>query len=367
MKINKSKATFSSIVSIGEKIKKISQETGNEYLSLNRGINSVINIDLNEIIKEIDFNSSLLQTYAPNSGIPSLKKAIINEYNFNDINKVFITAGGMTALDFVFQILEVDNFYLPKFFWGSYSKVAKIRGKEIDTYNSIFDDIKKNSAIILCYPNNPTGENIEDSILLSRIKELNNNGTIIIFDSPYRKVFVENDMLFEQISKLDNVIITESFSKYLGLSGQRLGFIYCNNIEFNEELNIRMLYELNGVNAFAQILVEKLLTSDIGKRAANNFRKETTEHIKKNIQYLSDNNLLPKDIYNDSMPVGIFAIINKTEEFLFKNRIGAVGLDKFVNSDKEKYSKYSRICVSVRHELFTKFLSEIINIKQECI
>ena len=72
MKINVSKATFSSIVGIGQKVKKTYKETGNTYLELNRGVNSVVGIDLTEVSKQIDFNSKELQLYAPNLGIESL-------------------------------------------------------------------------------------------------------------------------------------------------------------------------------------------------------------------------------------------------------------------------------------------------------
>ena len=38
----------------------------------------------------------------------------------------------------------------------------------------------------------------------------------------------------------------------------------------------------------------------------------------------------------------------------------AVGLDKFVYHGKDNWSSYSRICVSVQHELFKKFIKNII-------
>ncbi len=44
MKINISNATFSSIVGIGQKVKKASSETGEEFLELNRGVNAVSTI-----------------------------------------------------------------------------------------------------------------------------------------------------------------------------------------------------------------------------------------------------------------------------------------------------------------------------------
>jgi len=42
MEINKSGATFSSIVGIGAKVKKMMEESGEEYLFLNRGINAIL-------------------------------------------------------------------------------------------------------------------------------------------------------------------------------------------------------------------------------------------------------------------------------------------------------------------------------------
>ena len=80
MKINVSKATFSSIVGIGQKVKKASKESGERYLELNRGVNAVTEIDLNEVMKMVDYNSKEFQIYAPNLGIESFRKAIVKEY-----------------------------------------------------------------------------------------------------------------------------------------------------------------------------------------------------------------------------------------------------------------------------------------------
>ena len=68
-----------------------------------------------------------------------------------------------------------------------------------------------------------------------------------------------------------NVILLESFSKFLGLSGQRIGFLHSNNKDFNKEFKIQLLYATNGTNAFAQHLVYELLTSNEGKKAVNDF------------------------------------------------------------------------------------------------
>jgi aspartate/methionine/tyrosine aminotransferase len=368
MKVNISNATFSSIVGIGQKVKKASKESGEEYLELNRGVNAVTEIDLSKIFPLINYNSKEFQVYAPNLGIESFRRAIAQEYfptfyrNDDIINKIAITPGGMPALDLVIQILNVENIYFPNFYWGSYSKMATIRKKRFSFYESLEDldtsKLNDSSCVFICDPNNPTGIKLDDDFLYDHIYRISKSGAIVVFDCPYRKLFFD-DRMFNLLSELDNVIITESFSKWVGLSGLRMGFIYCNNKDFNAELNIRLLYEFNAVSSASQIFIEKILTTQEGRLALKNFQEITTENIAKNIDYLKARNLLVQEIYKDKNPLGIFAVINKSEDYLFQHKIGAVGLDKFVYHDKDIWSSYARICVSVPHEKFKKFLDKI--------
>ena len=370
MRINISKATFSSIVGIGQKVKKAAKETGNQYLELNRGVNSVVGINLTEIHKLMDFNTKEFQLYAPNLGIEDLRKTIIKEYfptvseNFHSemASNVSITPGGMPALDLIIQTLNVDNIYFPHFYWGSYSKMATIRNKQFSFYENLdyfdLEHLNENTCIFICDPSNPTGIKLDDYELLKKIHDIADTGAVVIFDSPYRKLFYDSEFFAKILHP--NVIITESFSKWIGLPGARLGFIYSSSKELNEELNIRMLYEFNGISSPSQILVNTILSTKEGKKAIQDFQEETVEHIFDNIAYLRENNLLVDEIYNGENPMGIFAIINKSEDYLFQHKIGAVGLDKFVYHEKDNWSSYSRICVSVRHELFKEFIKNIL-------
>jgi aspartate/methionine/tyrosine aminotransferase len=370
MRINLSKATFSSIVGIGQKVKKAAKETGDQYIELNRGVNSVVGIDLTEIKKLIDFNSKDYQLYAPNRGMDDLRKTIAKEY-FPTFSKMFedahdgisITPGGMPALDLIIQTLNVENIYFPQFYWGSYSKMATIRNKQFSFYEELSTlpeehKLDESSCVFICDPSNPTGMKMDDADLYKMIMDIADTGAIVVFDSPYRKLFYK-DNFFEKIIH-PNVIISESFSKWIGLPGARLGFIYSMNKEFNDELNIRLLYEFNGVSSPSQMLVNTILSTEQGQAAVYDFQDKTQEHIMNNIDYLRDNNLLVDEIYKGKNPMGIFAIINKSEDFLFQHKIGAVGLDKFVYHNKDNWSSYSRICVSVQHELFKEFISKIL-------
>jgi len=362
MKIKKSGATYSKITAIGEKIKKLEKESGKKYLYLNQGVNAVCNIDLTQVVKLIDFNSRDIQVYQPMKGRPLLKQAI-NKHYFNNktiTENILVTSGGMSGLDIVFQSIDIDKIYLPQYFWGSYMNIIKVRNLEGDYYFNFAElesniEKYKNSAVVICDPNNPIGDKFNDEKLISLIEKLNNIGATVIIDSPYRKVFLDDDKLYESIYNLPNVIIIESFSKSIGLSGQRIGFVHTTNQELNDELAIKLMYASNGVNGFAQNLVEKLFTTEIGLKAINDFRVTTTTDIKKNIDFLKNKGLLATEFYKSSEPKGIFTVVNLSEKELLKRRIASVSLSFFTRLNKEEADKYSRICVSVPQSEFVQF------------
>ncbi len=241
MKIIESNAKFSQISSIGERVRKLERDTGEEYLFLNQGVNAVVAINLDKVIPLMDFNAKEIQVYAPMKGRAKLKQAINDSYfnSSSSIDNILIDSGGMSGLDLVFQTVEFDKIMLPSYFWGSYAHILNIRKREFGFYDS-FDQLNnqaenlKNSAVLICDPNNPIGNKYDDETLLDLIRKLNSQGTIVIIDSPYRMVFNSDNSYYEEISKLENVILVESFSKSIGLSGQRIGFVYSKNKELSK-------------------------------------------------------------------------------------------------------------------------------------
>lgn len=362
MKTNKSGAKYSAIVGIGEELNRLTVQTGKEYLPLNRGVNSVTLLDLNPIIDEIDFNSKEIQLYPANSGMQELKDAINLEYFAGAANTdhIYITNGGMSALDLIISSLDCDTIYAHNFHWGAYRNISISNQVTLDVYPD-FDwlssniDLLRGNAIIICDPNNPLGTKYDDEKLLEVVQLLTVNDVTVIWDGPYRRLFIDHsDTLYQDLAQNENLIITESFSKSIGLPGQRLGFIYVKDAEFGEELNIKILYTTNGINTFAQLLVTKLFSTTQGQEIINDFKKTTVEGIQKNIEYLKDNDLLVERYYQDATPVGIFVVINKTYQELLDHRIGSVPLD-FFTPNKDGVDNVSRICVSVEHEKFVHF------------
>jgi aspartate/methionine/tyrosine aminotransferase len=368
IKVKISGAKYSAIVGIGEKLRKQSQLEGKEYLMLNRGINAVVNIDINPLISSIDFNSNDIQVYPPVKGRLPLREAINKAFfhNASSVENIFITNGGVSALDLVFRSLDNEQVVMPHLYWGAYLNVMKINKLTYDFYPDL-EFLNQNSkslrgkAVIICDPNNPSGAKFDDEVLLKTIRQLNNDGVVVVFDSPYRRLFFdwEKDDFYKKLLEFDDLIVCESFSKSIGLSGQRIGFVHCKNDDFMQELAIKLLYATNGINNFAQVLVEKILTTEQGKQAAINFRKTTVENISKNIDYLMDRNFLATEFYTEKKLWGIFVIINFDQEKLMAHHIGSVPLNFFTQMQGFDLNKYTRICVSVPHEKFIQFFNTI--------
>lgn len=366
--VKTSNTNESAIVAMGVKLANAIKETGKEYLLLNRGVNSVENINIAEVVKNIDFNSNDIQVYPGNAGKLELRKSI-NEIYFHekaDVNHILITAGGIAGLDISFQNIETKKVWLPNFFWGTYAQILKLRGINYDSYKNYIDleeniEKFKNQTVIICDPGNPLGEKYDDNRLLALIKLLDKNNVTVIIDCPYRKLFTnDSDIFFSQLADLDNVIIVESFSKSLGLSGQRIGFIYSSNKAFIQEAKLRILYSTNGINGFAQTLVTQLLSSNEGKKAVSEFKNVTCKHILKNIEFLENHQLLATDFYKNTQVQGIFAVISKTVDELFAKRIGGISMNYFTLHQSEYYEKFSRILISCKHEEFATFFKPFI-------
>lgn len=366
MRIIESGAKYSQISAIGEQVRRLEQESGEPYLYLNQGVNAVVPLNLEKVIPLIDFNHNSIQVYAPMKGRPALKEAINNTYfrKETQVENILINNGGMSGLDLLFQTIDVEEVLLPAFFWGSYAHILNIRWQEFDYYES-FDELEQKAedyvgkAVLICDPNNPLGNKFEDKDLIALIRKLDSLGVIVIIDSPYRGVFYSNDAFYQEVGILEHVIILESFSKSIGLSGQRIGFMHSVNQALMHELGIRLMYASNGVNAFAQVLVEKLLVTSEGQKAVTDFKQKTTEDIQRNIDYLRANGFLSEDFYKNSVSQGIFVVVNRSAEELLKHRIAAVSLSFFTRKHKETAAQHSRICVSVPHDKLKTYFDKI--------
>ncbi|MCD8184947.1 MAG: pyridoxal phosphate-dependent aminotransferase [Rikenellaceae bacterium] len=371
MKIKSSGAALSGIVRIGENLRQRERQTGQKILPLHRGINMVCRIDLNRLIGEIDFNTETIQNYPPSRGSRKLRQAVNTHFFQGKTHpeNTLITAGGMNGLDLILQSLDIRQLFLPAFYWGSYLHILTIRRQEKAFYQTPRQLVQwiprlRESAVLICDPGNPLGEKQNDSELYELIRKLNDNGISVLVDSPYRRLFTDDrDEFYARLAGLPNIVVCQSFSKSLGLSGQRIGFIHTANPALYQELHIRLMYCTNGINGFAQEAVWRLLDTPSGQSIVREFKRHTLTDIGRNLEFLKAKGLLATNFYTQAPAEGLFAVIRCGDKQLLEHRIGSVPLS-FFTQDKEAAEGYSRICVSYPHREFVEyFLPESRNRK----
>jgi len=367
MKIIRSGATPSAIVQLAKSIDQRAAAEGRKYLRLERGINGVCPIDLAPILPLIDFGSPGILNYPPATGQPALKRAINAAYFGGAVpeGRICVTNGGSMGLDIAFDTLDVTRIVLPEYHWGTYRQILRVRRKSWAYYASMEElrdhpERHAEEAVVLCDPGNPLGEKVGDDLLLETARRLSAAGAAVIIDCPYRRVYFDSsDTLFRDLSDLENAIIVESFSKSLGLSGLRIGFLYTANEAFAAEFALRFPLPTNGVDNFVQAAVEKLLVHPLGIESARRFRTRTAEDIGRNIAYLEETGLLARPLYEGKKCLGIFAVVTRTPEDLLKSRIAAISLRTFTETRAEEAARFSRINVSVPHAKFREFFSSL--------
>lgn len=125
---------------------------------------------------------------------------------------------------------------------------------DLDALKNALSD--KTKAIIINNPNNPSGviyskeilKDIED-ILSSKEKETG-NPIYVISDQPYGDIVYEGKKVECQMSIFKNSIIVNSYSKSLGLAGERIGYIAVSSKINEAELLLQALSFCNRTLGF---------------------------------------------------------------------------------------------------------------------
>ncbi|MCF8008972.1 MAG: histidinol-phosphate transaminase [Halanaerobiales bacterium] len=207
-----------------------------------------------------------LNTY-PNLYTENLRCSIVNYLDLDlNCNQIIVGNGSDDVLDMLtdtfikqgdFVLALAPTFSMYKFFTvlsgGNYYNIPltkntvtfkKIKHK-IDTLNP--------KMIFLCSPNNPTGEMIDQEIIL-RLAESYKG--ILVIDEAYADF--SNTSVIRHVNQHTNLAVTRTFSKAFGLAGIRLGYLVGSK-ELIEQVN-RVLkpYNINSITSMiGRIILKK--------------------------------------------------------------------------------------------------------------
>ncbi|MCX8189516.1 MAG: pyridoxal phosphate-dependent aminotransferase [Nitrososphaeria archaeon] len=186
-----------------------------------------------------------LTKYSQSQGLPELREAIAD--NLRKIfgvdylpNEIVVTAGAKMGVFYALTALldEGDEVIIPTPAWPSYFDITKFVGgvpvevRSGEDFELLPDRIdkavtEKTRAILLNYPNNPTGM-IYDKKVLENVAEIVKRKELwVVSDEIYCRLVYDGEFIpFSKIEEMrDRTITINGFSKTYSMTGWRLGYI----------------------------------------------------------------------------------------------------------------------------------------------
>ena len=209
------------------------EEVKKEY-----GLKNVIKLASNEnpygpsekVFEEIRRGDWKLNRYPPVE-VPELKVRV-GEYTGCNPDQIVFGAGVDGVLETLFKLFcrKGDEILIPIPTFPYYEILTRVYGgkpvfvRRDEKYDVTAEMIesrisRKTKMIILCSPNNPTGNSIPNEELS---EVLESTSAIVIVDEAYAEFADWNALSLA--GKFDNLILTRTFSKAFGLAGLRIGY-----------------------------------------------------------------------------------------------------------------------------------------------
>lgn len=197
-------------------------------LTLDNNESAPVDASVLDVIKRID--PETLTRYPDASG---LEQAIAERFGI-EASRVIVTNGGDDAIDRVCRAMlnpgDVMLTHTPGFVMiPRYAQLAGAQLNPIDWLDSDFpqqamlDAIGERTRLVaLISPSNPTGAIIDADGILSIASNAQSVGAVVLLDQAYIE-FADEDPIGSVLDLL-NVVVVRSFSKAMGLAGQRVGY-----------------------------------------------------------------------------------------------------------------------------------------------
>lgn len=222
-----------------------------------------------------------------------MKNAISNLKGCKE-NQIFVGNGSDEAIDLLFRCFcnpGIDNVIITPPTYGMYEVSANINDINLKRVwlnadfsldeNQVLKTVDLNTKmIILCSPNNPTGNCISTTAIEKILTKFDG---IVVIDEAYID-FAPNKSFLPKLNQFSNLVVLHTFSKAWGLANLRLGLAFASK-EIIYVLNkIKPPYNISGLSQ--KIALEALKNSKIKEKFVENILLER-ENLKSELEKLS--------------------------------------------------------------------------------
>ena len=248
--------------------------------------------------KEIFEKLFVLERY-PDPDYIELREKIAEKNNLNIEN--IIVGNGATEIIFLFmKILSPKKVLIVSPTFGEYERAIKSSTLANDSLEINYFELKETEnfvlnvknletelendydLLILCNPNNPTGQFLKLKKLEEILKICEQKNTKLFVDEAFVE-FVEdweNESIINSKENKENLFVIRAFTKFFAIPGLRLGYGIC----FNKNLLKKMLEKKEpwSVNNIADLAGQTVLDDE-------NYIQKTKEWIKDQKKYMYEN------------------------------------------------------------------------------
>jgi threonine-phosphate decarboxylase len=219
----------------------------------------------NRVLASVRAHLSSISSSYPDPECLELKKNILN-YLDSGLSLDYICVGnGATEIIHDFARCFVRNKALipaPTFCEyevasnraGANVMLVPLKKMRLDP-EGLLEKSKKQDAVFLCNPNNPTG--LIETNEIKKVVERLDSSTKILVDESFIEFVDDNNRVYSFINKVkefDNLVVLRSFTKSFALAGLRVGYSVSNPKLAKQLTANRISWNVNGVAQLAAIV-----------------------------------------------------------------------------------------------------------------
>ena len=176
------------------------------------------------------------------------------------VNQIFLGNGSDEVIDLIIRIFAEPNRDEVLIFdptYGMYEVAANINSVTLNRLNinsdfhiNINENLKNTLSnerlkiIFICSPNNPTGNLIQEESVRYILEHFKG---IVVIDEAYID-FSKQPSWIAQLSQYPNLVVMQTFSKYWGLAGLRVGMCFASTEIVQYLDNVKPPYNISSVN-----------------------------------------------------------------------------------------------------------------------